>query len=149
MSGRFTGHLGHRIRERGHEYGTTTGRPRRCGWLDLVAVKYSAMICGATGFACMLLDVLSGFEELQICTRYRLADGSISDRFIPDAVRLAQVQPVYETLPGWSEEIDEMTDRAALPVNARNYLERIEQSLGLPVEIVSVGPERTQTLVEV
>ena len=97
----------------------------------------------------MLLDVLSGIEELKICTRYRLADGSISDRFIPDAVRLAQVQPVYETLPGWSEEIDEMTDRAALPVNARNYLERIEQSLDLPVEIVSVGPERTQTLVEV
>src|SRR5687768_15926611 len=96
-----------RIRERGHEYGTTTGRPRRCGWLDLVAVRYSAMICGATGVACMLLDVLSGFDELKICTRYRLPDGSTSDRFIPDAVRLAAVEPMYETLPGWSQEIDE------------------------------------------
>lgn len=141
--------LGHRIRERGHEYGTTTGRPRRCGWLDLVAVKYSAMICGATAVACMLLDVLSGFDELKICTKYRLSDGSISDRFIPDAVRLAQVQPVFEILPGWSEEIDDTTDRSALPANARKYLERIEQVLNLSVEIVSVGPERTQTLVEV
>jgi adenylosuccinate synthase len=141
--------IGNRIRERGHEYGTTTGRPRRCGWLDLVAVRYSAMISGATAIACMLLDVLSGFEELRICTKYRLADGSISDRFIPDAERLGHVQPVYESLPGWNEEIDDATDRAALPPNARKYLERIEQVLDVPVEIVSVGPERTQTLAEV
>jgi adenylosuccinate synthase len=140
---------GDRIRERGHEYGTTTGRPRRCGWLDLVAVRYSAMVCGATSIACMLLDVLSGFDELQICTKYRLSDGSVSERFIPDAERLGHAKPVYETLPGWSEEIDETTDRAALPDDAQNYLARIEQILGIPVEIVSVGPERTQTLVEV
>jgi adenylosuccinate synthase len=140
---------GDRIRERGHEYGTTTGRPRRCGWLDLVAVRYSAMVCGATSIACMLLDVLSGFDELQICTKYRLPDGSVSERFIPDAERLGHAKPVYETLPGWSEEIDDTTDRAALPTNAQKYLGRIEQILGIPVEIVSVGPERTQTLVEV
>jgi adenylosuccinate synthase len=140
---------GDRIRERGHEYGTTTGRPRRCGWLDLVAVRYSAMVCGATSIACMLLDVLSGFDELQICTKYRLSDGSVSERFSPDAERLGHAKPVYETLPGWSEEIDETTDRAALPDDAQNYLARIEQILGIPVEIVSVGPERTQTLVEV
>ncbi|MCI0362519.1 MAG: adenylosuccinate synthase [Phycisphaerales bacterium] len=141
--------IGDRIRERGHEYGTTTGRPRRCGWLDLVAVRYSAMVCGATGLACMLLDVLSGIDELKICTQYRLPDGSVTDRFIPDAVRLGEVQPIYTTLPGWSEEIDEATDRTALPANARRYLERIEQIVGIPVEIVSVGPERTQTLLEV
>lgn len=141
--------VGNRIRERGHEYGTTTGRPRRCGWLDLVAVRYSAMIAGATSIACMLLDVLSGFEELKICTHYRLPDGKISDRFIPDAVRLAGVQPVYETLPGWSEEIDEAHERSKLPANAQKYLRFIEETLGIPVEIVSVGPERTQTLVEV
>ena len=140
---------GDRIRERGHEYGTTTGRPRRCGWLDLVAVRYSTMICGATGLACMLLDVLSGFDELKICTYYRLPNGSITERFIPDAFRLANVEPIYETLPGWSEEIDDATDRANLPANAQRYLVRIEDILGLPVEIVSVGPERTQTLVEV
>jgi len=140
---------GNRIRERGHEYGTTTGRPRRCGWLDLVAVRYSAMICGATGLACMLLDVLSGFDELKVCTHYRLPDGAISDRFIPDAHRLAGAEPVYHTLPGWSEEIDDMTERSALPRNAQQYLRFIEETLGIPVEIVSVGPERTQTLVEV
>jgi adenylosuccinate synthase len=141
--------IGDRIRERGHEYGTTTGRPRRCGWLDLVAVRYSAMICGATGLSCMLLDVLSGFDELRICTRYRLPSGEVTDRFIPDAERLGHAEPIYETLPGWSEEIVDATDRAALPQNARRYLERIEQIVGIPVEIVSVGPERTQTLAEV
>ena len=138
--------LGDRIRERGHEYGTTTNRPRRCGWLDLVAVRYSAMICGVTGLACMLLDVLSGFEELKLCTGYRMPDGSETDRFIPDAERLAEVEAIYETLPGWPDELDDPTDRATLPVEARRYLDRIEQYVGVPIEIVSVGPERTQTL---
>ena len=140
--------IGDRIRQRGHEYGTTTNRPRRCGWLDLVAVRYSAMICGATSLACMLLDVLSGFDELKLCTHYRLSDGSMSDRFIPDARRLSEIQAVYETLPGWPEEIDDATDRAGLPGNAQRYLQRIEEAVGVPIEIVSVGPERTQTVVE-
>ena len=138
--------IGHRIRKRGHEYGTTTGRPRRCGWLDLVAVRYSAMICGVTGLACMLLDVLSGLDEIQICTGYRTPDGSITDRFIPDAHGLSAMQPVYETLPGWQEEIDEATQRSKLPDNAQRYLDRIEILTGLPLNIVSVGPDRTQTL---
>jgi adenylosuccinate synthase len=141
--------IGQRIRDRGHEYGTTTNRPRRCGWLDLVAVRYSAMICGTTGLACMLLDVLSGFEELQLCSQYRLPDGTLTDRFLPDAYRLADVEPIYETVPGWSEEIDEATDRAGLPDNARRYLDRIEEIVDVPIEIVSVGPERTQTLLAV
>ncbi len=139
--------IGDRIRRRGHEYGTTTNRPRRCGWLDLIAVRYSAMICGTTGLACMLLDVMSGFEEIKLCTGYRLPDGSITDRFVPDAERLSQVQAVYETLPGWSQELDEATDRTGLPANARRYLDRIEEVVGVPIEIISVGPERTQTLV--
>ena len=137
---------GDRIRERGNEYGTTTGRPRRCGWLDLVAVRYSAMICGATTVACMLLDVLSGFDELKICTAYRLPDGSTTDRFFPDARTLATVEPVYETLPGWAEEIQDATDRATLPAAAQAYLDRVESILELPIDLVSVGPERTQTL---
>ena len=141
--------IGERIRERGHEYGTTTNRPRRCGWLDLVAVRYSAMICGVDGLACMLLDVLSGFDELELCTAYRRPDGSLTDRFIPDAERLAEVEAVCETVPGWSEAIDETTDRTKLPDNARRYLDRIEALVGVPIEIVSVGPERTQTLVSV
>ncbi|MFO0828693.1 MAG: adenylosuccinate synthase [Phycisphaerales bacterium] len=138
--------IGHRIRERGREYGTTTGRPRRCGWLDLVAVRYSAMVCGATAIACTLFDVLSGFDELKLCVAYRLPDGSTTDRFPPDADRLSRCEPVYESLPGWSEELREVEDRASLPTNARRYLERIEAFVGVPIEIVSVGPERTQTL---
>ncbi len=141
--------IGDRIRERGNEYGTTTKRPRRCGWLDLVAVRYSAMISGATGLACMLLDVLSGFDELKLCTHYRLPDGTVTDRFIPDARRLAGVEAICETLPGWADEIDEATTRRALPGNARRYLDRIETIVGVPIDIVSVGPERTQTLVKV
>ena len=137
---------GERIRDRGNEYGTTTGRPRRCGWLDLVAVRYSAMICGATSIACMLLDVLSGFDELKICSSYRMPDGSVTERFIPDARGLLDAQPIWETLPGWQGEIDDTQDRADLPPEALGYLARIEEILGLPIHLVSVGPERTQTL---
>ncbi|MFM1936836.1 MAG: Adenylosuccinate synthetase, partial [Planctomycetota bacterium] len=139
--------LGQRIRERGREYGTTTGRPRRCGWLDLVAVRYSAMVCGATGIACTLFDVLSGLDEVRVCTAYRLADGTVTDRFIPDAHRLESVTPIYETMTGWSEDVSDATDRQRLPAAAQAYLERIERFVGVPVEVVSVGPERTQTLV--
>ena len=137
---------GERIRERGREYGTTTGRPRRCGWLDLVAVRYSAMVCGATGVACTLFDVLTGFDELRICTRYRLADGSITDRFIPDAHRLEQATAIYETLPGWTEALREVDDRRQLPANAERYLSFIEEQLNLPIDMVSVGPDRKHTL---
>ena len=138
--------VGDRIRDRGNEYGTTTGRPRRCGWLDLVAVRYSAMLCGVSELACMCLDVLSGLDEVRICAQYRLPDGSVTDRFIPDARRLGLVEPIYETLPGWREEIEDASDRGALPGNARRYLDRIEEITGVPIGIVSVGPERTQTL---
>lgn len=140
---------GSTIRERGREFGTTTGRPRRCGWLDLVAVRYSAMVCGATGIACTLFDVLSGFPELRICNAYRLRDGRRCERFIPDAHLLEGVEPIYETLPGWNEPIREAADRASLPGNARRYLDRVEQITGLPIEMIGVGPERAQTLMAV
>ena len=136
---------GERIRKRGREYGTTTGRPRRCGWLDLVAVKYSAMVCGADAIACTLLDVLSGFDELKICVGYRRADGTITDRFIPDAERMHGFTPVYETFAGWERELTTCTDREDLPREAQAYLGFVEQFVGIPVELVSVGPERTQT----
>lgn len=141
------GPIGERIRERGREYGTTTGRPRRCGWLDLVAVRYSAMVCGVTEAACMCLDVLSGLNELRICTAYRMKDGRTSDRFLPDAELLGEAEPVFETLPGWEEEIIDVSERRSLPENARAYLQRIEEIIGIPISIVSVGPERTQTLI--
>ena len=136
---------GERIRQRGREFGTTTGRPRRCGWLDLVAVRYSAMVCGADAIACTLLDVLSGFDELKVCTGYRRADGSVTDRFIPDAERMHGFEPVYETLPGWERELTECLDRDDLPAEARRYLGFVESYTGIPVELVSVGPARSQT----
>ena len=141
------GEKGEQIRDRGNEYGTTTGRPRRCGWLDLVAVKYSTMICGTTSIACMLLDVLSGFEELKICVAYELEDGTRSERFIPDAKQLATAKPIFETLPGWSEEIVDITSPEDLPVNAKAYLDFISKYLDLPISIVSVGPKRSQTVI--
>jgi adenylosuccinate synthase len=138
--------IGERIRTRGREFGTTTGRPRRCGWLDLVAVRYAAMICGADALACTLLDVLSGLDELRICVAYRRPDGGIVDRFLPDAEDLEGLAPIYETLPGWQEEIEEAPDREGLPGNARRYLDRIEELVGCPIELIGVGPERNQTL---
>jgi adenylosuccinate synthase len=136
---------GERIRKRGREYGTTTGRPRRCGWLDLVAVKYSVMVCGADAIACTLLDVLSGFDELKICVGYQRPDGTVTDRFVPDAERMHGFTPVYETFAGWQRELTDCTDRDDLPREAQAYLGFVEDFVGIPVELVSVGPERNQT----
>ncbi len=141
---------GHRIRERGREYGTTTGRPRRVGWLDLVAVKYSAMLSGATGLALTLLDVLSGLNELRICTAYRPVGqpgAKPTSRFTPDAESLRQVEPVYQVLPGFPEDISAIRKREKLPARAREYVDFVEQYVGVPICFIGVGPERTQTIV--
>ena len=105
------------------------------------------MVCGVTGIACTLFDVLGGLDEVRICTGYRLADGTVTDRFPPDAFDLAEVEPVYETLPGWPEPESRPLDREELHENARRYLERIESFVGVPIEIVSIGPERREVLV--
>jgi len=137
---------GQRIRDRGNEYGTTTGRPRRCGWLDLVAVRYSAMVSGATSIGVMLLDVLSGFDELKVCTAYEV-DGERTERFLPDAQDLAHATPIYETVKGWDEEICDVREYNDLPEGARRYIELIEERTGLPVRLVSIGPDRAQTII--
>lgn len=138
---------GNRIRERGREYGTTTGRPRRVGWLDLVAVKYSAMVNGITGIAMTLLDVLAGFENIPICTQYDIR-GERTERFPADAEDLAAAKPLYQVLPGFPGEIGEARKLSQLPAAARNYIEFIEKRVGVPVQIVSVGPGREQTILE-
>lgn len=135
--------VGERLRERGHEYGTTTGRPRRCGWLDAFAVKYAAELSGVDEIALTLFDVLSGFDELKICTGYTV-DGQAVSAFDPSAMDRAEC--VYETLPGWSEDITAADSFDALPANAKAYVARVEELVGRPVGVVSVGPERTQTL---
>lgn len=138
---------GQYIRDRGREYGTTTGRPRRCGWLDLVAVKYSAMLCGATRLSIMLFDVLAGLETLQVCDAYEVK-GKRTDRFMPDAIDLAEATPVYTTWPGFSEDVSRCRRLADLPTNARKYLDHIAEFVGVPIGIVSVGPDRAQTLID-
>jgi adenylosuccinate synthase len=137
---------GEKIRERGHEYGTTTGRPRRCGWIDTVALRYTAAVSGATALSVMLLDVLSGFDELQICTHYKVR-GETTDWFPADALELELAEPVYETVKGWHEPLDDVTSFDQLPQNAKNYLARLEHHVGVPVKIVSIGAARHQTLI--
>lgn len=137
--------VGQRIRERGREYGTTTGRPRRCGWMDLVALRYAAMVNGATAFALTMLDVMAGFDEINVCTAYR-CNGETIDRFPPDGHTLRDCEPVYNTLPGFGQEITTARRRSDLPANAARYVAYIEEALGLKAEIIGVGPDRAQTI---
>jgi len=137
--------IGQHIRDRGNEYGTVTRRPRRCGWFDAVAARYTARLSGVDSLAVMLLDVLSELPELKICVAYEL-DGRRTINFPSQMDDLRRVTPVYETLPGWQEDIRHVRRMADLPPNARRYLERIGQLLGRPVELVSVGPDREETI---
>jgi len=134
-----------RIREIGHEYGTTTGRPRRIGWLDAVVLKHSKRVSGVSGLAITLLDVLTGIEELKICTYYEIS-GRRTD-FVPGNYReFATAVPVYETFPGWTEDISRVSSFAELPQNAQRYLQAIERLAGVEVVMFSVGPDGRQTV---
>ncbi len=137
---------GERIRQRGREFGTTTGRPRRVGWLDLVAVRYSAMVNGATGLVLTLLDVLDGIPELRVCTAYRIG-GTTTDRLTPDGHALMGAEPVYTTMAGFSADLSGVRRRADLPEAARRYVDFIEEFVGVPVSLIGVGPGREQTIV--
>ena len=136
---------GQHLRDRGNEYGTVTRRPRRCGWFDAVAVRYTARLSGADSLSVMLLDVLSELPEIKICTAYEL-DGERTTRFPSHIDDLRRVQPVYETLPGWQQEITGARHVNDLPANARRYVDRIGELVGRPVTMVSVGPDRNQTI---
>ena len=137
--------IGETIRKIGREYGTVTGRPRRCGWLDLVAVRYSAQLGGVDEVTIMLLDVLSALDELKICVAYNLDGQRITD-FPGDAFLLERCTPIYETLPGWRTDIASARKPGDLPASARRYVDRIAELVQLPVSIVSVGPDRAQTI---
>ncbi|MCD4828561.1 MAG: adenylosuccinate synthase [Candidatus Cloacimonetes bacterium] len=136
---------GQRIRDRGHEYGTVSGRPRRCGWFDAVAARYTALINGLDEIAFTLLDVLSGFDTLKVCTAYRI-DGEQTGRFPAGASALNRAEPVFEDMPGWQEDITGITRFDDLPQAAQQYVQAIERLVGVPVSIVSVGPDRNQTI---
>lgn len=136
---------GDRIRTRGREFGTTTGRPRRVGWLDLVAVKYAAKINGVTEIAMTLLDVLAGFDEIRVCTSYRIR-GEVTEHFTPDAFDLEAAEPMYESLSGFCDEIGGARSWEQLPDGAKSYIAFIESKVGVPLSVVSVGPDREQTI---
>jgi adenylosuccinate synthase len=134
------------LRELGGEYGTTTGRERRCGWLDIVALRFAVRINGLTSLALTKLDVLSAFAELPICTRYRLPGGSETEEFPAHQSDFHHAAPVYETLPGWREPLDAVTDADSLPEHARRYVEFIEDQLEVEVSLVGTGAERERVL---
>jgi adenylosuccinate synthase len=137
--------VGQHIRDTGNEYGTVTGRPRRCGWFDAVAAGYGARVSGVDCIAVMLLDVLSDLDELKICEAYEI-DGERTTDFPADIDVLENAKPVYRTLPGWNRDITGVRKLADLPAQARAYVEAIGELLGSPVEIISVGPDREQTI---
>ena len=137
--------IGQHIRETGREYGTVTGRPRRCGWLDAVATRYGAMISGVDCLAVALLDVLSDLDELQICEAYEI-DGERTNVFPSHVEDLARAKPVYRTLPGWKSNITGVRKLKDFPKAAREYLEALGELVEAPVEIISVGPDREQTI---
>lgn len=137
---------GRYLRTNGHEFGATTGRPRRCGWLDVVILRETVRLCSLTDIALTKLDVLQNLPEIQICVAYEL-DGKRLDYPPQGEGDLARVTPVYETLPGFEENISDSTTLEALPENVRAYIRRIEELVGVPVAIVSVGADREQTIV--
>ncbi|MCX9155104.1 adenylosuccinate synthase [Niveibacterium sp. 24ML] len=140
------GCVGHHLSTVGHERGTVTGRVRRCGWFDAALLKRSIQINGVSGLCITKLDVLDGIEELQLCAGYRL-DGKIIDLLPIGADRVARCEPIYETMPGWTEPTVGVKSYDALPANARAYLKRIEALCGVPVDMISTGPDREETIV--
>ncbi len=137
--------IGNHIRERGREYGTTTGRPRRCGWFDAVAVRYTARLSGVDVLSLMMMDVLCELPEINICVAYEI-DGKRTNVFPSHTDDLRRAKPVYETLPGWQQDVSQLRRLEDFPPNALAYIQRISQLVGRPVEVVSVGPDRQQTI---
>lgn len=139
--------IGHQIREVGREYGTTTGRPRRIGWFDIVVMRHSKRVSGITALSLNSIDVLTGLPTLKICTAYQLPDGQQIEYYPASLKVLKECQPVYEELPGWDSDITGCQTFESLPVEAQNYVRRISELVGVPVATLSVGPDRRQTMI--
>ena len=143
----LTDETGDKIREIGHEFGVTTGRPRRCGWFDAVIMRYAILVGGLTTVALTKADVFDTFDEIKICTAYKdTRDGKIYTSYPTDVFMHKYLEPVYESHKGWGEKISDIRDYDSLPTNCKNYLTRLEELLGVPISIVSVGPDREQTI---
>jgi adenylosuccinate synthase len=137
--------LGNKIRDIGREYGTTTGRPRRCGWFDAVAVRYTTRLSGIHGLSLMMLDVLSHFDTIEVCVAYEL-DGKRITYFPAEADDLRRCRPIYETVEGWKVDVTGVRRWRDLPSQLLKYLDFISELIGVPIEVVSVGPDREQTI---
>jgi adenylosuccinate synthase len=136
---------GQHLQKKGAEFGATTGRPRRCGWLDLAGLRYTTAINGCTSLCLTKLDVLGGLEKIQLGVAYKL-DGQEIDYMPADLREVARLEPIYEEIDGWAEDVSKERELESLPVNARKYIKRIEAFLDIPVDIASVGPARKQTI---
>lgn len=143
----LTDEVGDRIREVGHEFGVTTGRPRRCGWFDAVTMRYAVLVGGLTTVALTKIDVFDDFDEIKICTAYKdNRDGKIYTSYPTDVYMHKYLEPVYETHKGWKQNLSDIREYNRLPQQAKDYLARLEELLGVPISIVSVGPDREQTI---
>lgn len=138
--------VGEELRQIGREFGATTGRKRRCGWLDLPALRYACMINGTTQLLLMKFDVLNSFAEIPVCTHYEMPDGSITDR-IPHDYLDTEVKPIYKMMKGWQKDLAFVRTFEDLPAELRAYIDFIEEHVGIPVSLASIGPDRTQTVV--
>jgi adenylosuccinate synthase len=139
---------GEALRQKGAEFGATTGRPRRCGWLDAVMLREAATVSGYTALAVNKLDVLAGIDELRVATRYRI-DGKLTDEFPMTLAEISRAEPVYESHPGWTEDLTGCRRFEDLPAAARAYVDRIEALVGVPVQLISVGAGRDETIARV
>ena len=137
--------VGEQIRQAGREFGSTTGRPRRCGWVDLPTLKYSIMLNGVTQLNMMKADVLTEFDTIKVCTHYKLASGEITDQ-LPHSLEVEGIEPIYEELPGWKVDLNQIETVEALPEAFNNYMTFLEEHLQVPITIASVGPDRKSTL---
>ena len=139
--------IGGKIREIGHEYGTTTGRPRRCGWFDAVIARYAGLVSGLTSMALTKIDVFDDFDEIKICTAYKdTRNGKIYKDYPTNVFMHKYLEPVYETYSGWKTNISSIKKYEDLPQNCKSYLAKIEELTGIPISIISVGPDREQTI---
>ena len=136
---------GERLRKEGNEFGATTGRPRRCGWIDLPALKYTIMLNGVTDLSMMKADVLNNFDEIMVCTHYKFSDGSVTDT-VPYDLSLEDIEPVYKSFKGWNCSLEDIDDFQSLPQELRDYISYLEKELGVPINIVSKGPRRKETI---
>ena len=147
MNNEIDNQIGDQIREVGREYGTTTGRPRRIGWFDSVVMRHSRRVSGITSLSLNSIDVLTGLDTIKICTAYETPDGERIEYYPASLKLLSSCTPVYEELPGWTEDITNCKRLEDLPTNAQNYVRRISELVGVKISTLSVGPDRSQTMI--